>query len=194
MSLEIAASCACPTDYGDFTLHSFTDKTGFKPNDLAMTFGDVRGSAPVLTRIHSKCDTSRMGSLRCDCDAQWKKAMREIAARGRGILIELDQEGRGHGLWNKIKEYALQDKGLDTVDAGRKLGLPDDGRDYDLAARMLRAFNISNVELLTNNPDKVTQLQNAGFKVTRKPLIVCVPEPAQAYVAAKQTRMGHFKV
>ncbi|MCW5870154.1 MAG: GTP cyclohydrolase II RibA, partial [Candidatus Eremiobacteraeota bacterium] len=148
----VPAISRLPTAYGTFVIH------GFEQGHLALVLGDVRNSR-VLGRIHSSCITSEaFGSLRCDCAQQLDGALEAISMRGQGILIYLQQEGRGIGLIEKLRAYNLQDQGLDTVDANRALGHPDDGRTYQAAVEILRHFDVSEIDLLTNNPQKVQSL------------------------------------
>jgi GTP cyclohydrolase II len=160
---------------------------------VAMVLGDVAGDG-VLARIHSECLTSEvLGSLKCDCRAQLDRALDLIARRGRGVLLYLRQEGRGIGLGNKIRAYALQAEGLDTYEANRRLGFPDDLRRYDVAAEMLRQLGVRSVDLVTNNPDKLAALDRAGIRVRRR---VALPSPANphniGYLEAKRGRTGHL--
>jgi GTP cyclohydrolase II len=152
------------------------------------------GGKPPLTRLHSECLTGDVfGSLKCDCGPQLKEALRLIDAVGGGILLYLRQEGRGIGLANKIRAYALQDRGLDTVDANRRLGFGDDERDYEVAAAMLRALGVGAVRLLTNNPAKVAGLEQAGIAVVERVAHHMPVNPHNAdYVATKKARSGHL--
>jgi len=183
---------------------------GEDPNDMqqskgwvehvAMISGDVDddgrlpGQAPVLCRVHSECLTSEvLGSLKCDCKAQLDHALVRIAESGRGVVLFMRQEGRGIGLGNKIRAYAMQEKGHDTVDANRALGLPDDTRDYAAAVAMLRDLGVHDVHLMTNNPLKVSGLRDAGMHVSeRVPHLPPMHELAADYVAVKRDRMGHL--
>ncbi|MFC7536218.1 GTP cyclohydrolase II [Sphingomonas sp. GCM10030256] len=152
------------------------------------------GGRPPLVRLHSECLTGDVfGSLKCDCGPQLRSALRLIADGEGGILLYLRDEGRGIGLANKIRAYALQDRGLDTVDANRRLGFADDARDYGLAAAMLRALGVEAVRLLTNNPAKVAGLTGAGIEVVERVPHRLPPNPHNAaYLAAKRTRSGHL--
>jgi len=154
------------------------------------------GGEPPLVRLHSECLTGDVfGSLKCDCGPQLKEALRIIGAAGGGILLYLRQEGRGIGLANKLRAYALQDRGLDTVDANRRLGFADDERDYGHAAAMLRALGIDRVRLLTNNPDKVEGLEAAGIAVTERVTHQMPANPHNAdYLATKRKKSGHLLV
>jgi GTP cyclohydrolase II len=191
------ASCRLPTAHGTFRLHAFSDAAPIgeaRPEHAALTFGDVAGGAPVLARLHSECLTGdAFHSLKCDCGPQLQHALRRIAQEGRGVLLYLRQEGRGIGLVDKVRAYALQDRGADTVDANRRLGLPDDARDYEPAARMLGALGVASVRLLTNNPDKVSALRALGIAVAeRLPHDVGRSAHNQAYLQTKAARMGHW--
>lgn len=152
------------------------------------------GGKPPLIRLHSECLTGDVfGSLKCDCGPQLKEALRIIGAEGGGVLLYLRQEGRGIGLANKLRAYALQDRGLDTVDANRRLGFADDERDYAMAAAMLRALHIDSVRLLTNNPNKVAGLEAEGIKVSERVAHHMPTNPHNAdYIATKKARSGHF--
>jgi len=186
-------SCRLPTRWGEFDLHGLVDpQTGAE--HAAMSLGRLDDGAPVLTRLHSECLTGdTLYSLKCDCGAQLEGALSAIAEAGRGLLLYLRQEGRGIGLVNKIRAYALQQAGADTVEANRLLGLPDDARDYTVAATMLRQLGVSRVRLLTNNPAKVEALQRLGIAVVdRLPLHMPSNPHNQAYLRTKSRRMGHY--
>ena len=193
MSVEDVPSIAwLPTDRGDFKIEVFHEETtGF--DHVALTLGDMKGPDPVLIRVHSECLTGDVfGSTRCDCGPQLHAALDAIVERGWGALLYLRQEGRGIGLHAKIQAYHLQDGGADTLDANLMLGLPADGRNYAIAARMLEALGVEDVELLTNNPEKVAQLTQHGINVAaRTPLIVGVGQQNRDYLATKGERMGH---
>jgi GTP cyclohydrolase II len=161
---------------------------------VAMVLGDVAGSTPVAARVHSECLTSEvLGSLKCDCRAQLDRALDLIAARGRGVLLYLRQEGRGIGLGNKIRAYALQAQGHDTYEANRLLGFPEDLRRYDIAAEMLRLLGVVEVDLITNNPQKIAQLEEAGIAVRRR---IRLPSPENphniGYLRVKRELTGHL--
>jgi len=189
---EIPSEAKLPTQYGDFVIRVFHEEdTGL--DHVALTMGDMTGPDPVLVRMHSECLTGdALGSLRCDCGPQLQSAMHKIAERGWGVIIYLRQEGRGIGLHSKIQAYHLQDQGADTLDANLMLGLPADARDYRIATTMLSALNVDAVCLLTNNPDKVLQLESLGINVVeRMPLIVGVGTTNREYLNTKAERMGH---
>ena len=161
---------------------------------LALVKGNLAGKEAVLCRMHSECMTGDVfGSRRCDCGEQLQRALRQIEAEGQGVLLYLRQEGRGIGLLNKLKAYALQEQGLDTVDANRALGFPDDLRNYAPAAAMLRALGVRSLRLMTNNPDKIAQLTDFGIPVTSR---VSIEIPANRhdirYLRTKRQRMGHL--
>jgi GTP cyclohydrolase II len=187
------AQTVLPTQFGDLTCRVYHGPDGVE--HIAMVAGDVTGEAPVLCRVHSACMTSEiLGSIRCDCKAQLDLALQTIANEGRGIVIYLQQEGRGIGLGNKIRAYALQEQGLDTVDANRALGLPDDSREYDLAAKILEDLEVQSILLMTNNPEKVVGLEKHGVTIrSRVPHLAAVQGLAADYVHSKQERMGHFR-
>ena len=189
---NIPSEASLPTTFGLFKIRVFHEEaTGF--DHVALTLGDMSGPDPVLIRVHSECLTGdAFGSLRCDCGPQLHAALNAITERGWGCLLYLRQEGRGIGLHAKIQAYHLQDKGADTLDANLMLGLPADGRNYAIAARMLDYLGVEDVELLTNNPEKVAQLTQHGINVAaRTPLIVGVGQQNRDYLATKGERMGH---
>jgi len=188
-----AASTRLTTELGVFDLHGFQDRaTGREHAAIAM--GDLATGQPVLARLHSECVTGdTLFSLHCDCGAQLHHALRRIAEEKRGVLLYLRQEGRGIGLVDKIRAYELQRAGLDTVDANRALGLPDDARDYTLAADMLRFLGVRQVRLLTNNPAKVEALEGLGIEVAQRvPLHAGRQAVNERYMSAKEARMGHL--
>jgi len=190
--VELYSEAPLPTERGLFRTVVFRDRrTGAE--HVAMVKGDVRGHA-VLVRAHSECLTSEvLGSLKCDCRAQLDRALDLIASRGRGVLLYLRQEGRGIGLGNKIRAYALQAQGLDTYQANRALGFPDDLRRFDVAADMLRLLGVRSVQLITNNPLKIEGLREAGVEVRRR---VSLPSPSNPhnvqYLRAKAEQTGHL--
>jgi len=161
---------------------------------VALLFGDEGGDAVPLVRLHSECLTGDvLGSLRCDCGEQLEASLRDLTAVPRGILLYLRQEGRGIGLVNKIRAYALQDGGLDTVDANLALGLPVDGRDYGAAAAVLHSLDVWRVRLLTNNPSKCRALEEHGVEVVERVPLLVPPNPVNAgYLRTKARRMGHL--
>jgi GTP cyclohydrolase II len=160
---------------------------------VALVFGDVVGREDTLVRVHSECITSEVfGSLKCDCKEQLDAALAAVARAGAGAVLYLRQEGRGIGLANKIRAYALQSRGHDTVDANRMLGLPDDARRYDVARDMLEHLGIASITLMTNNPAKVEGLRSLGVRVSgRVPIIVPPTAHSAEYLEAKRLRMEH---
>jgi len=180
-----------PTRHGDFRLQVFTDATGAEHMALAIgVLGD-----DCLVRIHSECATGDiLGSLRCDCRDQLESALDKIADSGHGMLIYLrGHEGRGIGLANKVRAYALQDKGHDTVEANVKLGFAADQRDYDAAAEILKHYGLKRVKLLTNNRNKIKALEEAGITVSEAlPLWIATNPYNESYIDTKQKRMGHI--
>ena len=186
-------SCKLPTRWGEFDLHGLIDPATGQEH-AAMSLGDLRSADPVLIRMHSECLTGdTLYSLKCDCGAQLEAGLKAIAEAGCGVLLYLRQEGRGIGLVNKIRAYALQQAGADTVQANRLLGLPDDARDYSVAAQMLAAMGIQQVRLLTNNPVKVQALQALGITVVARVPLHTPPNPHnRGYIETKSQRMGHY--
>ena len=189
---DVPSIAFLPTGFGDFQIQVFHEETtGF--DHVALTLGDMEGPDPVLVRVHSECLTGDVfSSTRCDCGPQLHAALNAIVEKGWGTLLYLRQEGRGIGLHAKIQAYHLQDAGADTLDANLMLGHPADARDYAIAAEMLEALSVSEVNLLTNNPEKVAQLEQHGIKVVKRtPLIVGVNTNNRYYLATKGERMGH---
>ena len=186
------ASAKLPTEYGDFCLHAFESQIDTQTH-VALVHGDITDGCHVLVRVHSQCLTGdAFGSVRCDCGAQLDQAMRRIAAEGRGVLLYLNQEGRGIGLANKIRAYGLQDQGLDTVDANERLGFKADQRDYGTGVQILRALGIRSVRLLSNNPGKLVAIKRYGLSVTEwLPLEVPGSASTARYLTAKRDRLGH---
>ena len=181
-----------PTRYGEFRASVHAGAVG-GPQHLMLTLGEV-GAAPVLVRVHSECLTGdTLGSLRCDCGAQLDLALRLIGAEGRGVLLYLRQEGRGIGLHEKLRAYALQDEGLDTVEANERLGHPADAREYGVAAEMLACAGVAEVRLLTNNPGKVDALEARGVRVVERVPLLVPPTPENgSYLDAKRRKLGHL--
>ena len=193
MEFNVPSSAKLPTKFGMFDIHvHHEEKTGL--DHVALMMGSMGGPDPVLLRVHSECLTGdAFTSLRCDCGPQLDAALSAIAANGYGCLLYLRQEGRGIGLHAKIQAYHLQDRGADTLDANLMLGHPADGRDYGIAATMLSDLGIDKVALLTNNPDKVKQLEKHGIQVAKKvPLVAGVGEDNLDYLQTKISRMGHM--
>ena len=194
--MERYADAIVPTEYGPLRTVVYRELSSDKEH-IAIVVGDPAGPAhpagAVLVRVHSECWTGEvLRSRKCDCLAQLDAALRAMVERGRGVLVYLRQEGRGIGLGNKIRAYALQAQGADTVDANRMLGFEDDARTYDVAAAMLRDLGVAEVELLTNNNAKVEGLERAGVRVARRvPHAVGIHEGNEEYLAVKAKRMGH---
>ena len=181
-----------PTSYGHFRIRVFHEETtGF--DHVALTLGEMSGPDPVLVRVHSECLTGdAFGSLRCDCGPQLSSALGQIQENGWGCLVYLRQEGRGIGLHAKIQAYNLQDKGVDTHDANLMLGHPVDARNYNVASEILNSIGIDKVCLLTNNPEKIKQLEKYGIEVRKTvPLVVGIGEENRDYMTTKVGRMGH---
>ncbi|MEY3695946.1 MAG: cyclohydrolase [Pseudomonadota bacterium] len=186
------ASCALPTPWAEFTLHVFQEPATGKEH-LAMVLGDISNGQPVLARMHSECLTGdTLFSQRCDCGAQLEAALRRIAEEGRGILLYLRQEGRGIGLVNKIRAYALQEQGADTVEANHQLGFADDLRNYDICAPIFRHFGIHALRLMTNNPRKLDALKELEISTERVAHIARSTDKNQRYLQTKAKKLGHL--
>jgi 3,4-dihydroxy 2-butanone 4-phosphate synthase/GTP cyclohydrolase II len=192
-ALKEVAAVDFPTAHGHFKLKVFEDALT-KENILAIIKGDIKGKNNVLTRLHSSCETGDIfHSLRCDCGEQLKKSLELIEKEGRGIVLYLHQEGRGIGLVNKIKAYALQEKGLDTVEANTKLGFAPDLRDYSMAAKVLSMLGVKSMRLMTNNPQKIAGLESCGLKVERRVALEVKPvKTNKKYLTTKKTKMQHL--
>ncbi|MEZ5167139.1 MAG: GTP cyclohydrolase II [Acidimicrobiales bacterium] len=182
-----------PSTYGDFTAHAY--RAG--PEDIehvAYVMGEIAGGEPPLVRVHSECLTGDiLGSVRCDCGPQLRVALESIAGEGRGVLVYLrGHEGRGIGIGHKLRAYALQDDGLDTVEANEAQGLPVDARDYGVAAAVLADLGVTAVRLMTNNPRKVAGLTEHGIEVVgRLPLVIAANPENVRYLETKRERLGH---
>jgi len=195
LKVKQVASAEFPTRWGHFLIHGFALRvTGAKTEEaVALVMGDVQSGSP-LVRIHSQCLTGDVfGSLRCDCRQQLEMALSMIAQEGAGVLIYEQQEGRGIGLMAKLQAYALQDSGLDTVEANQRLGFKADQREFLMPAEILRALGIKQVRLVSNNPDKVAALQRAGIRVTERiPCEVAPTEYTHDYLKTKKEKLGHL--
>ncbi len=187
------AETMLPTRYGEFSAIAY--RSDIDPDEhLALVMGDISTGEPVLVRVHSECLTGDVfGSLRCDCGEQVALAMQSIAKEGRGVLLYMRQEGRGIGFHNKMRAYALQDKGLDTVEANLSLGFPSDLRDYGIGAQILADLGLHQIRLLTNNPKKVIGLEGYGLKVVETLPIITTPNPYNRdYLETKKKKLGHL--
>jgi 3,4-dihydroxy 2-butanone 4-phosphate synthase/GTP cyclohydrolase II len=187
-----AATAKLPTEHGDFDLVAYDNNVDGQTH-VALVCGDLGDGKDVLVRVHSKCLTGDVfGSSRCDCGPQLDAALGRIATEGRGILLYLNQEGRGIGLTNKIRAYALQDQGLDTVEANERLGFKADQRDYGIGAQILRDLGVRTMRLLTNNPRKFVGLEGYGLAVAETlPLEIPASEFTKRYLKTKKDKLGH---
>ena len=192
-NVRVVAKAGLPTQYGRFTILGIEGDTP-EQTAVVLTRGRLNGGAVPLVRIHSQCLTGDvLGSQRCDCRAQLELSLRKIAAARAGLLVYLPQEGRGIGLMNKLRAYELQDGGMDTVEANEYLGFAADSRDYGFSAAALRALGVRRVRLLSNNPDKVRQLESHGIRVIER--VPCRPRGTHAsrnYLLTKSTKLGHL--
>jgi GTP cyclohydrolase II len=194
LRLEKVAEADFPTQFGRFRIYGFEGRAGGQREDaVVLRMGDLAGSPP-LVRIHSQCLTGDVfHSLRCDCRAQLEIALQSIAREGRGLLIYEHKEGRGIGLLNKLRAYELQDQGADTVEANERLGFDSDLRSYELPGAILGYFGLKAIRLLSNNPKKVTAVEQAGVNVAER--VPCLAEAVvtrEAYLRAKKEKMGHL--
>jgi 3,4-dihydroxy 2-butanone 4-phosphate synthase / GTP cyclohydrolase II len=190
--VRCVASTKLPTEYGEFRLNAFESQID-KQTHIALVCGDIGDGTDVLVRVHSQCLTGDvLRSMRCDCGAQLDQALRRIAEEGRGVLLYLDQEGRGIGLANKIRAYHLQDEGCDTVEANERLGFKADQRDYGVGAQILRELGICSMRLLSNNPRKLVALEGYGLSVAEwLPLEIPASASSLRYLATKKSKLGH---
>ena len=186
------ASTKLPTEYGEFRLHAFENQID-KQTHVALVRGEVGNGQDVLVRVHSQCLTGDvLRSARCDCGTQLDKALRRIATEGRGVLLYLNQEGRGIGLANKIRAYGLQDEGLDTVEANERLGFKPDQRDYGIGVQILRDLGVHSMRLLSNNPRKLVAIEGYGLSVTNwLPLEIPASPSTLRYLTTKRNKLGH---
>jgi len=193
VAFVFVASSRLPTRHGEFSIHAFQDAETGKEH-VALSMGDLANGQPALARLHSECLTGDgFGSLRCDCGPQLEAAMRQVANAGHGVILYLRQEGRGIGLVNKIRAYALQDAGADTVEANEQLGFGADLREYAMCGDMLRHLGVKQVRLMTNNPKKVAAVEAQGIAVVeRVPLISGLNPHNEGYMQTKTDKMGHL--
>jgi GTP cyclohydrolase II len=195
VTAKLVAEAKFPTQFGEFHIHGIeAEVDGVREELVAVRMGDVSQGPPPLLRIHSQCLTGDVfHSLRCDCRAQLELSLRMVAQEGRGLVIYEQKEGRGIGLVNKIRAYELQDRGADTVEANELLGFEADLRDFLVHADILKLFGIKEVRLLSNNPQKIAALENAGIRVVeRVPVIVDPLETTAFYMQTKKEKLGHL--
>src|SRR5579859_174464 len=191
--LQNVAQAELPTRNGRFTIYGFKGQ-GPQDEAVALVRGKLNGKTAPLVRVHSQCLTGDvLASLRCDCRAQLELSLRKIGKAGSGILLYLPQEGRGIGLMNKLRAYQLQDGGMDTVEANESLGFEADARDYDFSAQILKKLGTTKIRLLSNNPEKVRQLEQSGIRVVQR--VACQPRVSKisrAYLQTKKSKLGHI--
>ena len=193
MKISRIVATRLPTPFGEFTIHGFREEDSGQEH-VVLTLGELAGEAPPLVRVHSECLTGDVfGSLRCDCRPQLEAAMQRVAEEGRGAIVYMrGHEGRGIGLVQKLRAYAEQDAGADTIEANAVLGLPIDARRYDAAVCMLRHLGVQRLRLLTNNPLKVAALQDLGLEVVARESVLTAPGPDnERYLRTKADQMGH---
>jgi len=189
----VAAQAALPTKFGKFRIYGFEGR-GPQEEAVALVRGNLKGRVAPLVRVHSQCLTGDvLTSLRCDCRAQLELSLKKISEAPSGILLYLPQEGRGIGLMNKLRAYELQDGGMDTVEANESLGFAADAREYEFPAKILKKLGAKRIRLLSNNPDKIKQLESAGIRVVER--VPCQPrlsKISRAYLQTKKRKMGHL--
>lgn len=193
ISVEKVATAKLPTEIGEFQIAGYRSLTS-EEEFVVLYKGEMTRDVPTLVRIHSQCLTGDVfGSVKCDCGPQLNKAMELIEAEGRGAIVYQQQEGRGIGIINKIRAYALQDQGADTVEANEKLGFAVDGREYQQCAEILFDLGLCKVRVMSNNPDKLNALEKAGLKIVERVSIeVEAQQPAAHYLRVKKEKMGHL--
>jgi GTP cyclohydrolase II len=193
ISVERVATANLPTERGDFRIAGYRSLTSDE-EFVVLIKGEMRSDVPTLVRIHSQCLTGDVfGSIKCDCGPQLHKAMEMIEAEGRGAIVYQQQEGRGIGILNKIRAYALQDEGADTVEANEKLGFAVDARNYQQCAEILFDLGLCKVRVMSNNPDKLKALEAAGLRVVERiPVEIDTEEPAAHYLKTKKEKLGHL--
>src|SRR5712672_2456957 len=192
-ALKHVAHADLPSRWGNFTIHGFTGN-GPQEEAVALVRGNLKGKIAPLVRVHSQCLTGDvLSSLRCDCRAQLELSLQKIGRAPSGVLLYLPQEGRGIGLMNKLRAYELQDGGMDTVEANESLGFAADARDYEFSAQILKQLGATKIRLLSNNPEKVRQLERAGIRVVQR--VPCQPRMSKSsrlYLQTKKAKMGHL--
>ena len=195
MSTIFIESCKLPTPWGEFEMHGYLDETTGKQH-IALTMGELKNSGNVLARVHSQCLTGdALFSLRCDCGSQLEYGLSEIAREGCGVLVYLQQEGRGIGLLNKIKAYQLQDKGADTVEANEELGFDADLRDYSVCKDIFLHLGVTDLRIMTNNPRKVLALKELGLNITeRLDIVKGKNQHNEKYLFTKMNKLGHLSL
>src|SRR6201984_805969 len=192
-SPRVAAKAVLPTKFGKFSIYGFEGR-GPQEEAVALVRGNVKGRVAPLVRVHSQCLTEEvLTPQRCDCRAQLELSLKKISEAPSGILLYLPQEGRGIGLMNKLRAYELQDQGMDTVEANESLGFAADAREYEFPAKILKKLGAARIRLLSNNPDKIRQLESAGIRVVER--VPCQPrlsKISRAYLQTKKRKMGHL--
>lgn len=193
ITVEQVANAKLPTEFGEFRIAGY--RSLISDEEFVVIYkGEMDGDTPTLVRIHSQCLTGDVfGSIKCDCGPQLHAAMRMVEAEGCGAIVYQQQEGRGIGILNKIRAYALQDEGADTVEANEKLGFAIDARDYQQCAEILFDLGLCKVKVISNNPDKLAALERAGLQIVERiPIEIAAEEPAAHYLRTKKEKMGHF--